>query len=266
MESDLGAFILHRMEIVQLYSLCRLSGRSGLSKDLLAELIDKATIDVLDNYSSRRALAWALRVSLRQLYSIEAGGEWVPDDDYYDADTDARPKPGSDGSNANAVDPAERGTPAIGWASFTGPVDLDENWSLLWGKRLPVRYGSGRMIFGLELQWESIWRAFRTIPLFEAPFNTNVAAFISDGFSGGNGYYCRMHQAGGRTRLVFPNGDSKDVDSEMVVCVARPVGRWPQDPDRPDSGIAIEKATGQPGELVFMLDEFSQEHPNYESA
>ena len=267
-KSKLSAWVLHRLEVIGLDDPLALAARAGLEPITVVELLEFNTLAVLPNWSARRRLCAALRISPKQLAEVEDRGAWPPDGYCYDANPTFRPPTGSSGHDRpRPIRPEDRGTPGIGLIRYDGSLDVDEHWSLAWGKRLPVRYGNGRNVYAMELLWDGRWAVFRVAPVYELSPGSLATVFVSDGCGGGTGYYCRLLGTRDATRasLVFPDGDSLEVPCDRLVCAGRPIGRYPLDPDHPDGGVPITPPERFPGEFEVVVDEYAQEMPDYES-
>lgn len=227
--SRLVQWLDHRMEVVGLDRLKDLSQLSGVSLQTLRDLRAYGTLQML-NRSERRLLAGALRVSLRKLEQLGAGGlDWIEDAHVYDAGAPSRPPPTQEDDPAywmpRETEPQERGTPLIGRVRAGGEAEPDEDWQEEWGRHIPKRFGKGRDIYALELECADECVVLRNIPAWE--FREGQAAVYCWNGWEAQGWFGRVYLQPSKARVVTPDGQRHDLDVLNVVRIGKLVGRWP---------------------------------------
>ena len=227
--SKLIEWLDHRMEVVGFEKWMDLSESSGLSMQSLREVQIEGRLDFL-NRSDRRALASALRVSLRKLEQLDDGEiDWIEDKDVYDAGTSGRPTPLQESDPAywvpKEVNPEDRGTPLIGNIRSNGKAEPDEDWQDEWGRCVPRRYGKGKDIYALQLERSGQSIVFRNIPPWE--FREGEAAVYCWNGWESQGWFGRVYLEPSRARIITADGQRHTLDPVNIVRIGKVIGRWP---------------------------------------
>jgi hypothetical protein len=227
--SRLIEWLGHRRDVVGFETWKDLSEFSGLSLQTLDQVQLEGSVEFL-NRSDRRALAGALRVSLRKLEQLDdCTIDWIEDDYFYDASARGRPLPRYDDDPAywipKETKAEDRGTPLIGRIRDGGKAEPDEDWQEDWGRRIPKRFGSGHDIYALELDASGQSIVLRNIPVWE--FREGLAAVYCWNGWEAEGWFGRVYLAPSKARVVTADGTRHDLDLLSVVRIGTIVGRWP---------------------------------------
>jgi len=229
--SNLTTWLDHRRDVVGFQKWTDLAEFSGLSLKALCEVQANNSVEIL-NRSERRALASALRVSLRKLEQFSDGTiDRIEDDYFYDAGSKGRPRPGCEDDPScwlpKETNPEDRGTPLIGHVREGGKAESDEDWQEDWGRRIPKRFGSGHDIYALELDASGQSIVLRNIPVWE--FREGLAAVYCWNGWEAEGWFGRVNLTSSKARVLTSDGARHDLDLPNVVRIGKVVGRWPDD-------------------------------------
>lgn len=265
----LAEWIEHRMNIVRVYSRAALVERSGISREKIDELLDGGDLAELIR-SEQRDLASILRVSLKQLWAVAEDGEWVDDSAFYDA-VGTAPPPGkeTDWQKAAAAAEAAKGTPAIADILADGRVDLDLDWNQWLGRRLPYRFGNGRMVYAFGFRDRpGEYVVLRDMQPHEMAMGNRYSLFVSDGFDWGEGFYARVYNSRefGKYRLKFDDGETVEKPRDMVLRVGRKLAVFPPPEGESVPEWAKRAQNDALGGEGWEIDSYSQSHPDYEAS
>ena len=229
--SKLTKWLDHRMEVVGIERLKDLAEVSGVPLQTLRDMRAYGVMGMLSR-SERRMLAASLRVSLRKLEQFNDGEiDWIDDDYVYDAAGRGRPLPGQEDDPAywqpKDAKPEDRGTPLVGRVRLSGRAEPDEEWQEEWGRRIPLRFGTGHGIYAMELEAEGRAIVLRNIPPWE--FREGQAAVYCWNGWEAEGWFGRVDLKPSRARVVTPDGERHDLDLVSVVRIGKMVGTWALD-------------------------------------
>ncbi|HWE93725.1 MAG TPA: hypothetical protein VG269_07090 [Tepidisphaeraceae bacterium] len=146
-------WVLHRARALGMPTAGALADESGIALETVEAMLEAGSLNRVGR-SARGYLARALKVSLRDLESLDAGSaQWIPDARRVDLD---RLSPAVARSLPVAIPQAiacaaGRGMPVFGRITEGGAVEHCDDWTPLDGRRLRVRYPGIPDAFALEL-------------------------------------------------------------------------------------------------------------------
>ncbi|MDB5331605.1 MAG: hypothetical protein JWP03_2756 [Phycisphaerales bacterium] len=150
---SMSKWVLHRARALGMPTAGALADESGIALQTVEALLEAGTLARVGR-SARGYLARALKVSLRDLESLDAGSaQWIPDARRVDLDrlSPAVARPRLAPAPQAAPCAAGRGIPVYGRIMERGAVEHFDDWTPLDGRRLRVRYPGIPDAFALEL-------------------------------------------------------------------------------------------------------------------
>ncbi|MDB5294008.1 MAG: hypothetical protein JWL69_5249 [Phycisphaerales bacterium] len=149
----MSEWVLHRAKVLGMTNVEALADESGIALETVQTMLEADSLRCVSR-SARAYLARALKVSVRDLESLDTGGaNWIADNHQVDLDRHA---PSATRSRTTKTPipvscPTGRGVPIVGRVISGGVVEHIDDPPAADGRRLDVRYPGLPDVFALEL-------------------------------------------------------------------------------------------------------------------
>ncbi|MDB5303491.1 MAG: hypothetical protein JWM97_1040 [Phycisphaerales bacterium] len=220
----MSQWVLHRAKVLGMPTAGALADESGIAIETVHAMLEADSLQHIGR-SARAYLARALKVSVRDLESLDAGGaKWIAVTHHVDLDRHA-PKTARSRSAAMPAAvpcPAGRGVPILGRVMKGGAVEHFDDWTPLDGRRLRVRYAGVPDCFALELKTNAPPHQKGTFLAFQiiapADLQAGDLALLTRSDASAETRLCRIEQIEASTLRLLPPANTQSTLPPVALC------------------------------------------------